>query len=107
MIADVKEFNDNTKLMEEVNNLSAQDVNMDDLFVISYDSVRDSKFVGNVDDSTFEAYEEVLSNLEKNIYRQESDELRAKFKELGFDQAKIKELENKLAKGKLLLIHRK
>ena len=102
----VIEFHDDTELMSEVKNLSAQGVSKEDLYVISHDSDRDKRVAENVDVSTVGVKEEGLDTFVKNIFRKKGDELRAQFKELGFDHTEAEVLEGKLDEGKILLLHK-
>src|SRR5699024_813392 len=86
MLPKVIEFDDDTKLMEEVKNLAAQGVSKDNLYVLSHDDDRDKRVADSVDASTVGVGEEGLETFVKNIFRQKGDELRAQFEELGFDQ---------------------
>lgn len=102
----VLEFHDDTKLMEEVKNLSAQGISKENLYVISHDDDRDKRVADNVDASTIGIEEEGLDTFVKNIFRKKGDELRAQFEELGFDHTEAEVLEGKLDEGKILLLHK-
>ena len=106
MLPKVIEFDDDTKLMEEVKNLAAQGVSKDNLYVISHDDDRDKRVADSVDASTVGVGEEGLDTYVKNIFRQKGDELRAQFEELGFDPTEAEVLEGKLDEGKILLLHK-
>src|SRR5699024_10102844 len=106
MLPKVIEFDDDTKLMEEVKNLAAKGVSKDNIYVISHDDDRDKRVADNVDDSTVSIGKEGLDNYVKNIFRQKGDELRAQFEELGFDPTEAEVLEGKLDEGKILLLHK-
>lgn len=106
MKPEVLEFHDDTKLMEEVKNLSAQGISKENLYVISHDDDRDKRVAESVDASTIGMEEEGLNTFVKNIFRKKGDELRAKFTELGFDDTEAKVLESKLDEGKILLLHK-
>src|SRR5690625_5645436 len=58
MLPKVIEFDDDTKLMEEVKNLAAQGVSKDNLYVISHDDDRDKRVADSVDASTVGVGEE-------------------------------------------------
>src|SRR5699024_809905 len=106
MLPKVIEFDDDTKLMEEVKNLAAQGVSKDSLYVISHDDDRDKRVEDSVDASTVGIGKEGLETYVKNIFRQKGDELRAQFEELGFDPTEAEVLEGKLDEGKILLLHK-
>src|SRR5690625_5035819 len=85
MLPKVIEFDDDTKLMEEVKNLAAQGVSKDNLYVISHDDDRDKRVADSVDASTVGIGEEGLDTYVKNIFRQKIDVLSYLFEELGFE----------------------
>ncbi|MEN1970223.1 general stress protein [Lentibacillus sp. N15] len=100
----VKEFQDDVALKNEVKELSAKGISKDDLYVISHDVDRTERVAGKVDANTVGINEEGLGTAVGNIFRKKGDELREKFKELGFTQEKANELEAKLDHGEILLI---
>src|SRR5690625_1737668 len=106
MLPKVIEFDDDTKLMEEVKNLAAQGVSKDNLYVISHDNNRDIRVANSVDATTIGIGEEGLYTYVKNIFRQKGDELRDQYEELGFDTTEAEVLEGKLDEGKILLLHK-
>src|SRR5690625_7259848 len=75
MLPKVIEFDDDTKLMEEVKNLAAQGVSKDNLYVISHDDDSDKRVADSVDASTVGIGEEGLDIYVKNIFLQNSDEI--------------------------------
>ncbi|ASK62267.1 general stress protein [Virgibacillus phasianinus] len=100
----VKEFQDDKALMEEVKTQTQKGISKDNLYVISHDDDRTDRVAGNVDASEIGAKEEGLGTAVGNIFRKKGDELRTKFKELGFPQEEANELEEKLDHGKILLL---
>src|SRR5699024_1747923 len=103
MLPKVIEFDDDTKLMEEVKNLAAQGVSKDNLYVISHDDDRDKRVEDSVDASSVGDGEEVIDTYVKKILRRKGDELRDQIEELGFDPTEAEVLEGKLHEGKILL----
>lgn len=101
----VKEYQDDTQLMEEVKNLSAQGVAKEDLYVVSHDSDRTDRVADKVDANTVGLKEEGLTEAVGNVFRKKGDELRVKFQEIGFSEDEASELEEKLDHGKILLIN--
>src|SRR5699024_11943795 len=77
MLPKVIEFDDDTKLMEEVKNLAAQGVSKDNLYVISHDDDRDKRDADSVDASTVGGGEEGRDTYVKNIISQKGDEERS------------------------------
>src|SRR5699024_11105186 len=106
MLLKVIEFDDDTKLMEEVKNHAAQGVSKYNVYVIFHYDDRDKRVADSVDFSTVGVGEEVLDNYVKNIFRQKGDELRAQFEERGFDPTETEVLEGKLDEGKILVFHK-
>ncbi|GGB50432.1 general stress protein [Virgibacillus dakarensis] len=100
----VKEFQDDTALMTEVKELSAKGIHKDNLYVMSHDADRTNRVAEKVDANKVGVSEEGLGTAVGNIFRKKGDELRQKFKELGFAQHEANELEEKLDHGKILLI---
>lgn len=100
----VKEFQDDQAVMEEVKNLAERGVSKDDLYLISHDDERTDRVAGKVDANQVGVKEEGIGTAIGNIFRKKGDELRTKFKELGFSQAEADEFEEKLDHGKILLI---
>ncbi|MFZ3577206.1 general stress protein [Virgibacillus sp. DJP39] len=101
----VKEFQDDTQLMDEVNMLSERGVSTRDLYVVSHDSDRTDRVADKVDANKVGMKEEGITESVGNMFRKKGDELRVKFKELGFPQDEANELEEKLDHGKILLIN--
>ncbi len=100
----VKEFQDDTKLTEEVQKQIENGISKDDLYVISHDDDRTKRVADNADANTVGAGEQGFGTSLKNVFRKKGDELRAKFNELGFSQDESSELEEKLDHGKILLL---
>lgn len=100
----VKEFQDDKELMQEVKNQADSGVKKENLYVISHDDDRTDRVASKVDANEVGLGEEGLSTSVGNIFRKKGDELRAKFKELGFDQPEASSLEEKLDHGKILLM---
>lgn len=95
----VKEFQDDTALMDEVKRQAAAGIAKDDLFVISHDDDRTDR-AGSVNANE----PDDLSNLVGTRYDKKGDELRAIFEEFGFTSNKSDDLEEKLDHGKILLL---
>lgn len=96
----VKEFQDDTELMGEVNRQAAAGIAKDDLFVISHDDDRTHRVAGSVNANE----PDDLSNPVGTRYDKKGDELRAIFEEFGFTSNESDDLEEKLDHGKILLL---
>lgn len=100
----VKEFQDDKALMQEVKTQAANGVKKENLYVMSHDDDRTDRVAGKVDANEVGLQEEGLGTAVSNIFNKKGDELRAKLRELGFDQSESSNLEEKLDHGKILLI---
>lgn len=100
----VKEFADEKVLMEEVIAQSRKGIAKENLYVISHDEDRTERVAENTGANTVGIQEEGLLTAVGNVFKTQGDELRSKFKELGFSQLEANELEEKLDRGKILLI---
>lgn len=100
----VKEFQDDTLLMQEVKIQANNGVSKENLYVISHDDDRTDRVASKVNANEVGVDEQGLGKAVGNIFRKKGDELRNKFQELGFDQSEASELEEKLDHGKILLM---
>lgn len=100
----LKEFNDDTALITEVQELAAQGIPRDDLYVLSHDDDRTNRVAENANANQIGIAEEGLGTAVGNIFRQKGDELREKLKQFGYSQFESEELERKLDDGKILLL---
>ena len=101
----VKEFKDDTELMDEVKGLSEKGVSKDHLYVMSHDDDRTDRVADQVDASKVGMKEEGFATYVSNIFNKKGDELRSQLKELGFSQAEADKYEEKLDEGTVLLIN--
>lgn len=102
----VIEFQDDVELVNKIQELSQQGVPKEDLYVISHDDDRTKRVADKSNANTIGIDEVGVTTAVGNIFRKKGDELRAKFKEIGFTQMEANELESKLDQGKVLLIHK-
>ena len=96
----VKEFQDDTALMDEVRRQAEAGIAKDDLFVISHDDDRTDRVAGSVDANEPSDLDELVGTR----YDKKGDELRAIFEEFGFASDEAGDLEEKLDHGKILLL---
>lgn len=101
----VKEFKEDTALIEEVNSLGEKGIAKDNLYVMSHDDDRTKRVVGDSQASKVRVADEKLKTAVSNIFRKKGDELRGKLKDLGFSQQQADDLEEKLDHGSILLIN--
>lgn len=96
----VKEFQDDVKLMKEVQRQAANGVSKDNLYVVSHDDDRTDRVAGKV-----EANEpDELGELVGARYNKKGDELRKIFQEFGFTSDEAGDLEEKLDHGTIFLL---
>jgi hypothetical protein len=96
----VQEFQDDTKLKEEVKAQIHAGVKKENLYVISHDDDRSDRVAGSVGANE----PDDLGELVGKKYSKKGDELRAVFQEFGFSTGEASELEEKLDHGKILLL---
>lgn len=77
----------------------------DNLYVMSHDADRTDRVADNVDANKVGMNEEGIGTYVGNIFNKKGDELRNKFKELGFSQSEADNLEEKLDHGTILLLN--
>ncbi|CAG9620023.1 general stress protein [Sutcliffiella rhizosphaerae] len=99
-----KEFQNDEQVVGAVQELKAQGVHDDDIYVITHDDDRTRRIADNADANTVGAGEVGMDTYVKNIFRSKGDELRAKFQELGFSAPEAEQLEDKLDQGKIILV---
>lgn len=107
MKPEVKEFQDDTNLIEEVNVQASKGVSKDDMYVVSHDDDRTKRIADKVNANEIGVKEEGLKVALENIFNKKGDELRNKFQEIGFSENEASELEEKLDHGKILLVIKK
>ncbi|WP_374561169.1 general stress protein [Sinobaca sp. H24] len=74
------------------------------MYIITHDKERTNRLADEADANTAGAKEQGIGESIKNVFRKQGDELRAKFQELGYTEAKAEELEDKLDDGKVILV---
>jgi len=97
----VQEFTDDVQLKKEIERLADAGKDKDKLFVMSHDDDRTDRVADSVNAGKLG---EGFGTEKGNVFTKKGDELRAQFKELGFDQEVANELEEKLDHGTILLI---
>lgn len=100
----VREFQDDQVLIDEVELQAAKGISKDDLYVISHDDDRTDRVADKVDANKVGLSEMGLKVAVENMFNKKGDELRAKFKDLGFTTEEAAVLEDKLDHGKILLL---
>lgn len=101
----VKEFKDDTALINEVKSLAAKGVSKDDLFVLSHDDDRTKRVAESADASKIGISEVGFETYVSNIFSKKGDQLRAQMEELGFSSFEAENYEERLDHGAILLIN--
>lgn len=99
-----KEFQNDEQVVGAVQELKAQGVHENDLYVITHDDDRTKRVADNADANTVGVGDVGLDTYVKNVFRSKGDELRAQFQELGFTSGEAEQLEEKLDHGKVILV---
>lgn len=99
-----KEFQNDEQVVGAVQELKAQGVHENDIFVITHDEDRTKRVADNADANTVGVGDVGLDTYVKNVFRSKGDELRAQFEELGFTSGEAEQLEEKLDHGKVILV---
>lgn len=100
----VKEFQNDKALRKEIERLSARGITKKDLYVMSFNESRAKEVADETNAKRMGSKEDSLGSKVVNIVREKDEELRHRFKELGFSQDEADELERKLEDGKILLV---
>lgn len=99
-----KEFQNDEQVVGAVQELKAQGVHENDIYVITHDDERTKRVADNADANTVGVGDVGLDTYVKNVFRSKGDELRAQFEELGFTSGEAEQLEEKLDHGKVILV---
>lgn len=99
-----KEYLNDDEAVTAVDRLKTQGISEDNIYIITHDKERTNRLADEADANTAGAKEQGIGESIKNVFRKQGDELRAKFQELGYTEAKAEELEDKLDDGKVILI---
>ncbi|MFE8699237.1 general stress protein [Cytobacillus sp. FJAT-54145] len=100
----VKEFYKDTEVLSEVNRLSSEGVDKENIYVLSHDDDRTERVADNADVNQIGMKELSLGTTVENIFNKKGDELRNQLEEFGFSQREAEEYEEKLDDGKILLM---
>lgn len=104
MKPEVKEFQDDMDLIEEVKTQANKGVSKENMYVVSHDDDRTKRLADKVNANEIGIKEEGLKVAMENIFNKKGDELRNKLQEIGFSENEASELEEKLDHGKILLV---
>ncbi len=100
----VREFMNETELIHEVSQLSAQGIDKDNVYVLSHDADRTHRIVEEAEANEIGLKEMGLSKTIEQVFRPEGDQLRMKMEEIGLTEQEAEHYERKLDEGKILLI---
>ncbi|MGM7703144.1 general stress protein [Pseudalkalibacillus sp. Hm43] len=100
----VREYVNDEELKNDINDLQNKGVYKDDIYVISHDDDRTNRVADSADANTVGLKEMGLESTVGNIFNKKGDELRAKFKEMGFSQEEANHYEDKLDQGRIIMM---
>ncbi|WP_226666624.1 general stress protein [Metabacillus litoralis] len=100
----IEEYQNEDRMKEAVNNLKTKGVEKNDVYVLSHDDERTERISEKVDTNTIGSEETGMKNAVGNFFNKKGDELRNKLSEIGFSKTEAETYEEKLDKGKVLLI---
>ncbi|ALC84016.1 MULTISPECIES: general stress protein [Bacillus] len=99
----VREYTNDEKLIQDVEELKRLGVNREDIYVLSHDDDRTNRVATHANANTIGAAETGLADAVGNIFSKKGDELRNKMYDIGFSEAESASFEERLDEGKLLL----
>lgn len=100
----IEEFNNEDKLEKTVEMLKSNGVQSTDLYVLTHDDDRTERLSDKANANVIGMKETGLNTAVENFFRKKGDELRSQLYEMGFSETEAKVFEEKLDKGKALLI---
>ncbi|WP_349408890.1 general stress protein [Pseudalkalibacillus sp. SCS-8] len=100
----VREYVNDEELKSDIEDLQNRGLDKDDIYVISHDDDRTNRVADSVDANTVGLKEMGIENAVGKMFNKKGDELRAKFKEMGFSQEEANQYEDKLDKGRILMM---
>lgn len=99
----VREYTNDEKLVQDVEELQRLGVSREDVYVLSHDDDRTERVASHADANTIGAAETGFANAVGNIFSKKGDELRNKMHEIGFSEEEAARFEERLDEGKVLL----
>ena len=99
-----KEFTNDEEVVTAIQAMKSNGVDDSHIYVITHDDDRSERVAGNAEANTVSASDIGLGTAAKNVFRKKGDELRAQFQELGFSKEESERLEDKLDKGKVVVV---
>jgi len=100
----IREYSNDEKLMQDVKSLQDNGIHPTDIYILSHDDDRTKRIANNVDANTIGFSEQDFTNIIRNIFSKQGDELRTKLQEMGFSKSEAEEYEEDMDEGKVLLI---
>ncbi|KIL49639.1 general stress protein [Jeotgalibacillus soli] len=99
-----KEFSNDEEVVNAVSSIKTKGVVEENIYIVTHDDDRTDRVAANADVNTVGVAETGLGTATKNIFRKKGDELRAQFQELGFTDSEAENLEDKLDRGKVIVV---
>ncbi|MFC0524363.1 general stress protein [Pontibacillus salicampi] len=100
----VREYTNDEKLQNDVQKLSNNGVNKNNIYVMSHDDDRTERVADNANANTVGLKEENLKDAVGNLFNKQGDELRNKMQDLGLSESESETYEERLDEGKILLL---
>lgn len=99
-----KVYHNDDKIQEDIAILKSNQVEKENIYVLSHDDDRTDRIASNADANTIGAAEQGLADAVKTTFEKQGDELRNKFENIGFSKEEATEYEAELDKGGVFLI---
>lgn len=100
----IEEYQNEDRIEEAISDLKNKGVKSDDVYVLSHDDERTERISEKAEANTISPEETGITNAIGNFFNKKGDELRNKLSEIGFSKTEAETYEEKLDKGKVLLI---
>src|SRR5699024_3860607 len=99
-----KVYHNDDRIQEDIAILKSNQVEKENIYVLSHDDDRTDRIASNADANTIGAAEQGLADAVKTTFEKQGDELRNKFENIGFSKEEATEYEAELDKGGVFLI---
>lgn len=99
----VREYTNDERLVQDVQELSYRGVSKEDMYILSHDNDRTNRVADQADANKIGLLELGLGSAVSNIFVSKGDELRTKIEEMGLSPVEAELYEAKLDEGKILL----
>ncbi|WP_077622213.1 general stress protein [Sediminibacillus massiliensis] len=100
----VKKYTNDEELQQDVNTLSRQGVDKENIYVLSHDDDRTKRVADNAGANKIGMKEMDMQSAVGNFFNKKGDELRNKLIEVGLSDVEADNYEEEMDKGKVLMI---